>query len=266
MRLTHVDPGGSRRPTFAAAAVPVVAALLMGGCAGAHREAEPASELPLRPAATATAGSGGTGVRHVVEEGQTLWRIAKAYGIAEDALARANGIDDPASLAIGQTLLVPGATAVLDVPPYPAPVTGAVSSRSARAGPAHFAWPVSGGRILSGFGAPRRTHRHQGLDIEGRHGEPVRAAESGRVVYSGSTLRGYGRTIIINHGGDMQSLYAHNSNLVAREGDRVTRGQVIARVGRTGNASTEHCHFEIRRSDVPVDPMPYLKRETESTR
>jgi murein DD-endopeptidase MepM/ murein hydrolase activator NlpD len=266
MRFTDVDPGGSRRRTFAAAAVPLVAVLVMGGCAGGRRDAVPASELPLKPATAVTAGPDGAGVRHIVEEGQTLWRIAKTYGVAVDVLAEVNGIDDPASLATGQSLLVPGATAVLDVPPYPAPLTGTVSPGAAPAGPALFAWPVSGGRILSGYGAPRRTHRHQGIDIAGRHGQPVRAAESGRVVYSGSTLRGYGKTIIISHDGDMQSLYAHNSDLLAREGDRVTRGQVIARVGRTGNASTEHCHFEIRRNDVPVDPLPYLRRETESTR
>jgi murein DD-endopeptidase MepM/ murein hydrolase activator NlpD len=240
-------------------------AVLTGGCAGSNRETVQASELPLTPA-TAIEGPERIDVRHVVEAGQTLWRIAKVYEVAVDELARVNGIVDPASLAIGQSLLVPGATEVRDVPPYPAPLAGAPPPPSPGVAGPSFDWPVRGGKILSGYGAPRRTHRHEGLDIRGSRGQPVRAAEAGRVVYSGSTLRGYGKTIIIDHGGGLQSLYAHNSDLLAREGDRVERGQTIARVGRTGNASTDHCHFEIRRRDVPVDPMPYLRRETESAR
>jgi murein DD-endopeptidase MepM/ murein hydrolase activator NlpD len=207
-----------------------------------------------------------SGVRHVVADGQTLWRIAKVYEIAVDELARANGIDDPASLAVGQSLFVPGATEVRHVPPYPAPLTGAPPQVARHGARSSFDWPVPGGRVLSGYGVPRRTHRHAGIDIGASHGQAVRAAESGRVVYSGSTLRGYGKTIIIDHGNDLQSLYAHNSDLLAREGDRVERGQTIARIGRTGNASTDHCHFEIRKSDVPVDPMLYLKRESETNR
>jgi murein DD-endopeptidase MepM/ murein hydrolase activator NlpD len=239
-------------------------AVVAGGCAGSNREVVQAPELPLT-AVTRIEGPERIGVRHVVEAGQTLWRIAKVYEVAVDELARANGIDDPASLVIGQSLLVPGATDVRDVPPYPAPVTGISPPVSPHVARSSFGWPVSGGRVLSGYGVPRRTHRHKGIDIGGRLGQSVRAAEAGRVVYSGSTLRGYGKTIIIDHGDDLQSLYAHNSDLLAREGDRVQRGQAIARLGRTGNASTEHCHFEIRRNDVPVDPMLYLRRETEST-
>jgi lipoprotein NlpD len=136
-----------------------------------------------------------------------------------------------------------GATALRDVP------TDASTK---------FDWPIADGKILSGFGVLRGGHRHKGIDIRGKAGQPVRAARTGRIVYSGSSLRGYGKTVIIDHGDDLQSLYAHNSTLLVTEGQRVARGQVIARVGRTGNASTEHCHFEIRRRDVAVDPLQHL--------
>ena len=204
-------------------------------------------------------------VWHVVEAGHTLWRIARTYEVPLERLSQVNGIDDPTTLAVGRRLLIPGATATRDVPAYPRPMTpaGSVSPRPARS---RFDWPVADGRILSGFRAPRRSHRHDGIDIGGKHGEPVRAAQSGRVIYSGSTLRGYGKTIIIEHGQELQTLYAHNSALVAREGDWVLRGQVVARIGRTGNATADHCHFEIRRNDIPVDPMPYLIDSTEGTR
>jgi murein DD-endopeptidase MepM/ murein hydrolase activator NlpD len=220
-----------------------------------------ATEVPLQEAVEVA-----TEVRHVAQAGQTLWRIARVYGVSVETLVRANGLDDPSSLEIGQILLVPGATALLDVPAYPAPLDGSSERRASSEEPPRFEWPVADGRILSGYGAPRRGRTHKGLDIGGKRGQPVCAAAAGRVVYSGSTLRGYGKTVIIDHGGELQSLYAHNSDLLAREGQRVDRGQAIARLGRTGNASTEHVHFEVRRNDVPVDPLHYLTRRTEGTR
>ena len=221
------------------------------GCAGAkHQEVRVAPPPPVAPPA-----AGPLGVTHTVAEGQTLWRIARVYGVPLDTLAGANGIDDPTLIEIGQKLQVPGAQAVLDVPPYPAPLGPGAARETPGGG---FDWPVEQGHLLSRYGAKRGGHRHVGIDIAATLGQPVRAARGGEVVYSGSTLRGYGKTVIIDHGDALSTLYAHNSELVAREGDRVERGEVIARVGRTGNASVEHCHFEIRRGDVPVDPMPFL--------
>ena len=246
-------------------AVLVSLAGIAGGCGGSNRKVVQASELPLTPA-TATEGSERIGVRHVVEAGQTLWRIAKVYEVAVDELARANGIDDPASLVVGQNLLVPGATDVRDVPPYPAPLTGTPPPASPRVARSSFDWPVPGGRFLSGYGAPRRTHRHEGIDIGARRGQPVRAAAAGRVVYSGATMRGYGKTIVIDHGDGYQSLYAHNDSLLVDVGRRVEHGEPIALVGRTGNASGEHCHFEIRQGDMPIDPLLYLLPPLEASR
>jgi murein DD-endopeptidase MepM/ murein hydrolase activator NlpD len=225
-----------------------------------------ATEVPLRqavgvaPAASPVERPTAPEIRHVAQAGQTLWRIARVYGVSVETLVRANGLDDPSSLEIGQILRVPGATAVLEVPAYPAPLDGSSERQASGAASPRFEWPVAGGRVLSGYGAPRRGYTHKGLDIGGKRGQPVLAAAPGRVVYSGSTLRGYGKTVIIDHGGKLQSLYAHNSDLLAREGQRVDRGQTIARVGRSGNASTEHVHFEVRRNDVPVDPLQFLKR------
>lgn len=129
-----------------------------------------------------------------------------------------------------------------------------------------FGWPIPEGEILSHFGVQRGSRRHSGLDIRGRHGQPVRATLGGRVTYTGSTMRGYGKTVVLDHGDGLSSLYAHNSAVLVRKGEWVERGQSIARVGRTGNASTEHCHFEIRRNNVPVDPLRYLQAATEGER
>jgi murein DD-endopeptidase MepM/ murein hydrolase activator NlpD len=94
----------------------------------------------------------------------------------------------------------------------------------------------------------------------------VLAARGGRVVYSDDRMRGYGKTVILDHGGGVTTLYAHNSDLLVRKGQRVRPGERIARIGRTGNASAEHCHFEIRRDDAPLDPLRFLVPEVEARR
>jgi len=212
-----------------------------------------------------------TGVNHVVERGQTLWRIARAYGVDPEELARLNGIDDPTRIETGQVLFIPGATAVLDVPPYVPPVapdlSGAGDPRGTEEPDGSWLWPVSRPRLLSGFGVPRRSRPHQGIDVRGDTGDPtVVASRAGRVAYSGSGMTGYGKTVILDHGDGISSLYAHNSRLLVREGESVKRGQAIARVGRTGNATAVHCHFEIREHGRPVDPLSYLEPDREARR
>jgi murein DD-endopeptidase MepM/ murein hydrolase activator NlpD len=199
-------------------------------------------------------------VQHVVQPGQTLWRVARAYGLTPEILARANGIEDPTQIEAGQTIFIPGATTVLEVPPYRPPAEAEVPTRTAGRSSysSDWAWPVPSGEILSYYGAPRRGHRHAGVDIGGAHGAKVVASRGGKVRYSGSGMRGYGKTVIIDHGDRYSSLYAHNSKLLVRVGERVKPGQTIARVGSSGNASGNHCHFEIRRDDRAVDPLLYL--------
>jgi murein DD-endopeptidase MepM/ murein hydrolase activator NlpD len=197
------------------------------------------------------------GIHHLVQHGQTLWRIARTYGVGVDELAAANSIADPTELTVGTSLFVPGAKSTLEVPVYFTTSTS-VAKPDATMLRGEWTWPVSGGRIISYYGAPRKTHRHKGVDIQGIHGARVVAASPGRVVYSGESMRGYGKTVIVDHGGGYRSLYAHNSKLLVREGQRVKRGQLIARVGQSGNASADHCHFEIRKNDVAIDPLRYV--------
>jgi murein DD-endopeptidase MepM/ murein hydrolase activator NlpD len=160
----------------------------------------------------------------------------------------------------GRPLYVPGATTVLNIPAYPAPPPAPALPQTAGV---EWQWPVVHGEILSYFGAPRRNHTHAGIDIDGRRGQKVVAARAGLVSYSGNTMRGYGRTIVIDHGDGFHSLYAHNDRLLVEVGQKVDRGQPIALVGRTGNATGDHCHFEIRREAIPVDPLLYLMPPSE---
>jgi murein DD-endopeptidase MepM/ murein hydrolase activator NlpD len=216
----------------------------------------------------ATEGDTPQGVFHRVEAGQTLWRIARVYGLSEQELKQVNDIEDASRIQVGQVLFVPGATALMEVPPYPSPlplVPVPAPRAVARSGQdIGFEWPVPGGRVVSYFGARRRTHRHAGIDIGGDRGQEILASRAGVVTFAGKTRTGYGKLVILDHGNGIESLYAHDQDVLVRVGDKVEKGQTIARVGRTGNATTPHCHFEIRKDRVAVDPLLYLSRIAEA--
>lgn len=134
----------------------------------------------------------------------------------------------------------------------PAPPPAAPGSSAGDDDHVDWGWPA-GGRVLAGFSEAT----NKGLDIVGKIGDPVYASASGRVVYSGTGLRGYGKLIIIKHNQTYLSAYAHNSNILVKEGQNVTKGQKIAEVGNT-DAPQAKLHFEIRRLGKPVDPAKYL--------
>lgn len=122
-----------------------------------------------------------------------------------------------------------------------------------------FAWPVNGA-TLSGFG-PKSSGRHNdGINIGAPLGTPVRAAAAGDVVYSGDQVAGFGHLILLRHSGGYATAYAHLQKPLVKQGVRVTAGQAIAQVGKSGNVSTPQLHFEIRKGKQAVNPMSYLSK------
>ena len=144
------------------------------------------------------------------------------------------------------------------VTPKPAPIPVAVEPRpdasKAERDPdaIDFIWPVRG-RVLAGFSEPNS----KGVDIGGKLGDPVVAAAQGKVMYVGTGIRGYGKLIVIKHDNGFNSVYAHNREILVKEGQSVTRGQKIAELGDS-DADAPKLHFEIRKSGKPVDPLRYL--------
>lgn len=120
--------------------------------------------------------------------------------------------------------------------------------------PTRFIWPYKG-PILRNF---NQAHL-KGIDIKGQFGMPVKAAAGGTVVYSGNGLKGYGNLIIIKHNENFLTAYAHNEKLMVKEGERVSLGQEIAKVGKTGTDSVK-LHFEIRYKGKPIDPLRLLPK------
>jgi lipoprotein NlpD len=199
------------------------------------------------------------GVVHVVKPGETVYRLSRYYGVSAKDIVRANRIRDVSSVPVGARLVIPGAKRppprdTLALASYAPPVADQ-RLRARREANLDFVWPVRG-KLSSRFGR-RRGRPHDGIDIATHKGTKVRAAESGRVIHSGR-LGGYGRVVIIKHSGDYSSVYAHNHRNRVKKGAFVEKGQVVAEVGSSGNASGPHLHFEIRRRRRPEDPLRLL--------
>ena len=218
-----------------------------GDRAGDHitQNEEEAAGITLAPP---EAGKG-PGIWHTLRRGQTLYSLSRAYGVPLDLLAKVNEIRDPGRIQAGRVLFIPGASHPLDIPPTAARL---------------LAWPING-RVTSPFEANGRRARHEGIDIDGVMGQQVGAAAAGRVLFTG-TERGYGETVIIDHGGGLSTLYAHASRILVEPEETVEAGDPVAEVGRSGNARGAHLHFEVRRNGHPVNPLPFLGGEAALTR
>lgn len=195
--------------------------------------------------------SGGGGIYHRVEKGQTVYRIARAYRVDLRELMEINGIEDPRELQAGQPLWIPGATHPIRIPPHDGGKAG-----STRLAGKQWVRPVKG-TVSSGFGM-RNDRPHEGVDILARRGTPVRAAGYGLVIYAGDGMRGYGNVVVLDHGEEITTLYGHLHDIQVQSGDAVGQGQKIGTVGSTGNATTTHLHFELRVGGDAIDPESIL--------
>jgi murein DD-endopeptidase MepM/ murein hydrolase activator NlpD len=192
-------------------------------------------------------------VEVVVARGDTLWAIAQRYDSNVSALMSANGLTSQ-GLQVGQRLrIVPGAEVRATRAAEPKPI---ISDAAA----VPMVWPAAGA-ITSRFGYRQLrvsgSNFHTGLDIDGDTGDPILNAVAGTVTHSG-WRGGYGNLVIVTQG-NTEYYYAHASELLVNEGDEVVVGQLLARVGSTGNSTGSHLHFEVRVDGDPVDPLPILE-------
>lgn len=183
--------------------------------------------------------------------------------VAPPAAVEVRPLDRPAHAAAGTPPAASAPEAAARAPAAPAvaasaPPTAATGAGGAGPGPAvvepagAWVWPARGPVIASFDEA-----RNKGIGIAGTEGDPVVAANDGQVVYVGSGLRGYGNLLIVKHSDDFVSAYAHNRQILVKQGDQVKRGQRVAELGRS-DAERPKLHFEIRRRGKPVDPLQYL--------
>jgi murein DD-endopeptidase MepM/ murein hydrolase activator NlpD len=222
--------------------VAIVGCSMLVGCS---------SSAPSRP--QFAYGGSSRPVEHVVRPGETVYHIARAYGVSVQSLLEANHLSDSRDLRVGQSLLIPGSYTY-------ASLGGAESASGAlwnvpRA-PRQFAWPLWSGKVTSGFGM-RHGAMHQGIDIAAPAGTTVHAADAGVVAFAGR-LNGYGNTVIIRHSDNYATVYGHNARILVSEGSAVARGQSIAEVGTSGRTTGPNLHFEVRYDNHAYNPLSYL--------
>jgi len=226
---------------------------------------------------------------HSVRRGDTLYAVSRRYGVDMATLARANRLRSPYRIQVGQRLILPfdtrrggaATTQTARVQPAEKPRTPAITgtppgSSSAKGVPrprpkpvflpsppvpqrdaGGFVWPVDG-RVLSSFGAEASALHNDGMNIAAPMGAPVRAADNGVVAYAGDQIRGFGNMLLIKHSDGLITAYAHADKLLVARGDVVSRGQVVARVGKSGGIDAPQLHFEVRRGSQAVDPRKFL--------
>ena len=238
---------GTRWISRASVAVALALSLVLTGCIDS---VPPTTSLPIGSQRPAT---------HVVAPGETVYHIAIEYGVSVGRLMAANGITDPRELRVGQVLTIPGGYRGASIGTASSGVHRYTGERASR----QFQWPVQQGVVSSGFGI-RNGAMHEGVDIAAPAGTPVYAADSGVVIFSG-TLHGYGNTVIIRHDDDYATVYGHNERNLVSEGARVTRGQEIGEIGRSGRTTGANLHFEVRRDNVAQNPLAYLPEPVSST-
>ena len=186
------------------------------------------------------------GTYHYVKGGDTLWSISKLYDIDINALISANNLDDSRDIQRGKRLLIPGTAKRQEAPRR-------YFSKE------FFSWPLKGS-VVSYYGSKMDRTKNKGIDIYAAEGSSVKASRAGKVVFCDEWLKGFGKTIILDHGDSFQTVYAYNSILLVKPGDAVEQNVVIAKVGRGGRAKEPSLHFEIRRNGEPQNPFYYLSR------
>ncbi len=136
-----------------------------------------------------------------------------------------------------------------------------VQPRASAAAGDKLRWPVQG-KVMVAFGQRDDGTHNDGINVSVPQGTPVHAADAGTVAYAGSELKGYGNLVLVRHENGWVTAYAHNEELMVKRGDKVQRGQVIAKAGRTGSVDQPQVHFELRQGSKPVDPLPFLEPRT----
>lgn len=188
-----------------------------------------------------------TGVYYAVKRGDTLWKISKLYDVDVKKIVKANRLPDATKINVGQKLFIPSAEIKRDY--------ARISDNIASSG--IFSWPVAG-KVISYFGNKKGLVKNKGIDIEAREGSNVVAADSGVVSFIDENMKGLGKTVIIDHQNGFSTVYAHNSKILIKAGEKVKRNQVIAKVGKTGRATKPYLHFQIRKGHEPQNPFYYL--------
>ncbi|PIQ89964.1 MAG: hypothetical protein COV72_00185 [Candidatus Omnitrophica bacterium CG11_big_fil_rev_8_21_14_0_20_42_13] len=213
--------------------------LLLSGCASSP-------DLPLEMPSLPRAASRSGGIYHSVKKGETLWRISKNYKVGLDYIISANNISDKRKIAIGQKIFIPGAREEIKY-------AQATSGKNDK----NFIWPVNGD-IISYYSEKNGHLINKGIDIKTSHKADISCARSGVVSFIAQNLKGYGKTLFIDHEDGFVTIYANIAESFVNINDKINQGAMIAKAGTRPGSNEAILHFEIRKDRRPQNPIYYL--------
>ena len=214
--------------------------LMLSSCATTPAEipsGNPSNILPARPPESFT---------HIVQKGETLWRISKITHTDLETLIKINHLSDLTPITPGQTIFIPKAPSQVAIP----------QTNFSSQGETEFIWPLKG-KIITHFREKIDGVTSKGIDILTESPQDVLASRSGKVMFV-DNLIGYGPTIIIDHGDGLSTLYCGNAEVLVHVGEEIKQGSSIAKTGKTIRPENGSLHFEIRQRHKPQNPMFYL--------
>lgn len=260
---------GSQLTTAALVGTMTVATLTMVGCA-----TKPTYQSSNQAGPKITTNAQGVPNYHLVKRGDTVGQVAERYGLNYRQVGALNGLDSKYTIYSGQWLKLwqGGSSAPARNNTYNAatktPARQEVYTPPAASSPSSPVYEVTA-NSTSGYDYPSRNQvirnfdasaGNMGMWFAGKEGDPVIASQSGTVLYSGNGLSEYGNLIMIRHSGNYITAYAHNSQLLVKEGDPVQRGQRIASMGSSGQTNQVGLEFQVRLNGNPIDPRAVLGR------
>jgi lipoprotein NlpD len=261
-------PSGGRFPSLAPVFALILFCIFIAGCGTSSTHTRTSRSQAVMPEIVNIKVASPDARLHTVRKGETLWRISKMYNVDIDDLVKANSLDDKSAVETGQILTIPRSASVTipvnsiclaPVANNAVPTCRPMPEKTNLYTRDTFIWPLKG-RVIAQFGSKVDQARNKGIDIQAFEGKDVRASRRGTVVFCDDQLKGFGKTVILDHGDNYQTVYAYNSEILVRVGDTVQQNAVIAKVGNTGRAKEPCLHFEVRRNGEPRDPMYYLPR------
>lgn len=183
------------------------------------------------------------GTYHTAEKGETLWRISKLYAVDVEELAQANRINDAGNLEIGQQIFIPNRKDIV--------------SPLANYSNDDFIWPMKG-KVITSYGSTFNNMLNKGINIKPVDSSDVFASRTGKVTFLCDDFGAFGKTVIIDHGDGLSTVYARNAQVFVRAGDNIKKGALIARAGSAGKNKGTYLHFEIRKGYLSQNPYYYL--------
>ena len=201
---------------------------------------------------------------HVVQSGENLTFISRDYNISLSELANVNNVARNYKVRTGEILVLPfnaetesSAAPTNIVKKTKKKISSAVKKISKKTS---FIWPVENGQVIQKFGPKSNGTHNDGVNIKAPLGTPIKVTASGKVVYVGSELRGYGNLIIIKHSNNWLTAYAHSDETFVSKNQNVSQGETIATIGSTGTASFPQLHFSLRKGRKAVNPEKYITK------